>query len=214
VLATGAYWRKDGIGRSHHRPIPGFDRADVFTPDDIMADRLPTAGPVVIFDDELFYMAGVLAEKIRKAGLEVTLVTPADAASSWTSYTLELHFINKRLRELGVNVVTAHDLAGFDGNQVEIACGYTGKTRTIPAKSVVAVTARLPHEDLYQALVADRPALQNAGIKSVTRIGDCLAAGFIAHAVHSGHKYARDLDEPPPTGEVTFRRSLPLTVTP
>ena len=214
VLATGAYWRKDGIGRSHYQPIPGFHGANVFTPDDIMADRLPAAGPVVVFDDELFYMAGVLAEKIRRTGLDVTLVTPADSASSWTTNTLELHFINKQLRELGVEVVTAHAVTGFDGSRAEIACGFTGKTRSLPARAVVSVTARLPHEDLYHALAADPAALAAAGIKSVVRIGDCLAPGFIAHAVYAGHKYARDLDEPAPKGEVTFRRSLPLTVTP
>lgn len=213
VLATGAYWRKDGIGRSHYQPIPGFGGDDVLTPDDIMADRMPVAGPVVVFDDELFYMAGVLAEKVRKSGLDVTLVTPADSASSWTANTLELHFINKRLRDLGVKIVTAHDVTAFDGRQVEIACGFTGKSSAIVARSVVTVTARLPHESLYLALMEDQAALKTAGIRSVTRIGDCLAPGFIAHAVYAGHKYARDLDEPAQEGEVTFRRTLPLTTT-
>jgi dimethylamine/trimethylamine dehydrogenase len=47
--------------------------------------------------------------------------------------------------------------------------------------------------------------LKEAGIKSVTRIGDCLAPGFIAHAVYAGHRYARELDAPP-AGEVPFKR--------
>jgi len=44
-----------------------------------------------------------------------------------------------------------------------------------------------------------------AGIKSLTRIGDCLAPGIIASAVYSGHKYAREFDEPD-LGDVPFKR--------
>jgi dimethylamine/trimethylamine dehydrogenase len=52
-----------------------------------------------------------------------------------------------------------------------------------------------------------------AGIKSMTRIGDCLAPGFIAHAVYHGHRYARELDAPP-QGEVPFKRHLPMVTVP
>ena len=46
--------------------------------------------------------------------------------------------------------------------------------------------------------------LTAAGIRSVTRIGDCLNPGIIAAAVHSGHRYARELDAPP-AGDLPFR---------
>jgi dimethylamine/trimethylamine dehydrogenase len=39
----------------------------------------------------------------------------------------------------------------------------------------------------------------------VTRVGDCLAPGTIAAAVHSGHAHARGLDEPDPD-DVPFKR--------
>src|SRR5205823_719493 len=41
VLATGARWRSDGIGRWHSSAVPGFAGPAVLTPDDIMADRMP-----------------------------------------------------------------------------------------------------------------------------------------------------------------------------
>src|SRR5581483_5275670 len=59
VIATGARWRKDGIGRWHSRAVPGFESAHVLTPDDVMAGHLPE-GPVVIYDDDHYYMGGVL----------------------------------------------------------------------------------------------------------------------------------------------------------
>ena len=213
VLATGATWRRDGFGRSHFAPIPGLDRTPVFTPDDLMADRLPAAGPVVIYDTEDFYMGGVLAEKLRKSGLEVVFVTPSDTASPWTSNTLEVIHINKRLRELGVEVVTHHDVVAGAADHIEIACTFSGARRQVPAKALVLVTSRLPNEALYLELNAAPEKLRETGIKSLTRIGDCLAPGFIAHAVYHGHRYARELDAPPP-GEVPFKRHLPLVTAP
>ena len=205
VLATGALWRSNGVGRSHWNPIQGFSGDNAFSPDDIMEGRLPKQGPVVVFDDEHFYMGSVIAERLVAAGLAVTLVTTGDVVASWTAHTLELLPINTQLRRLGVTVVTAHDVTGFDGSQVTLVSNYGEAPRTISAKAVVGVTSRLPEEVLYQALQADPEALKAAGIKSVTRIGDCLAPGFIAHAVYAGHRYARELDAPP-VGEVPFKR--------
>ena len=205
VLATGAKWRRDGVGRSHWHPIPGLEGDNAFSADDILDGHLPKAGPVLVFDDEHYYMGSLIAERLAIAGLATTLVTTGDVVASWTSNTLELLPINQQLRRLGVTVITAHDVVGFDGVTVKLASNYGEPERTVAAKSVVCVTSRLPEEALWQALQADGEALKGAGIKSVTRIGDCLAPGFIAHAVYSGHRYARELDAPV-TGEVPFKR--------
>lgn len=71
MLATGARWRADGVGVSNWQPIPGSHQAHVLTPEDVFA------GPVVIFDDDNFYLGGVIAEKLRREGHAVTLVTTA-----------------------------------------------------------------------------------------------------------------------------------------
>ncbi|MDP7615876.1 MAG: FAD-dependent oxidoreductase, partial [SAR324 cluster bacterium] len=63
-LSTGATWRRDGIAREHREPIPGLEHVSVLTADDIM-DGISAHGKVVIFDDEHYYMGGVLAEKLR-----------------------------------------------------------------------------------------------------------------------------------------------------
>jgi dimethylamine/trimethylamine dehydrogenase len=213
VLATGATWRREGVGRSHFFPIQGVEQAKVFTPDDIMADRLPPSGPVVVYDTEEFYMAGVVAEKLRKAGHEVTFVTPGDIASAWAGNTLEAVHINKQLRRLGITVVTHHDVSQLSRDGVEITCAYGNTKQQIGASSIVLVTSRLPNEALYLTLTANAEGVKAAGIKSITRIGDCLAPGFIAHAVYHGHRYARELDAAP-QGEVPFKRHLPLVTVP
>jgi dimethylamine/trimethylamine dehydrogenase len=176
-----------------------------------MADRPPPPGPVLVYDTEEFYMAGVVAEKLRKAGHEVTFVTPGDIASAWAGNTLEAVHINKQLRRLGITVVTHHDVTRLAADHAEITCGYAGTTQQIAAASVVLVTSRLPNETLHLALAANPEAVKAAGIKSIARIGDCLAPGLIAYAVYQGHRYARELDAPP-GGEVPFKRHQPVPI--
>ena len=72
AIATGSHWRRDGFGSSNPGGIVGLKHTDqVYTPDDIMAGRLPT-GPTVIFDDDHYYMGTVMAELLRDKGLPVS----------------------------------------------------------------------------------------------------------------------------------------------
>ena len=208
VLATGARWRRDGVGRANTHAMPGFGLdGRVFTPDDVFEGRLPE-GATVIFDDDHYYLGGVLAEKLRAAGLEVTLVTPADRASAWTANTLEQHAVQKRLLELGVSILTNRNVVEFDGAQAILECTFTGRRSCIPAASMVTVTSRLPNDGLALALAAAPEAVAAAGIVSVSSIGDCLAPNTIAAAVYAGHRYAREFDWPE-SDAVAFNRELP-----
>ncbi len=195
VLATGARWRRDGVGRWHEEPIPGWDGPSVVTPDDIMAGMMPI-GPVVVYDDDHYYMGGVIAETLRRAGLDVSLVTPANEASTWTTHTEEQYRIQERILTLGIDLETGTSLASVAEDSVTLECIYTGRTREVEAKNVVMTTSRTPQDALYHAL-ADRIEIQ--------RIGDCLAPGTIATSVYAGHRYAREMDAAVPLG-VPFRR--------
>ena len=195
VIATGAQWRRDGTGRWREEPVPGWDGASVITPDDIMADKMPS-GPVVVFDDDHYYMGGVVAEKLRRAGLDVTLVTPANEVSTWTTHTDEQYRIQERILGLGIVVETGTSIAGIGESSATLECIYTGKEREVDAAAVVMTTARVPNDSLYHSL---------AGRIAVQRIGDCLAPGTIAASVYSGHQYARELDADKPA-DVRFRR--------
>jgi dimethylamine/trimethylamine dehydrogenase len=184
VVATGAKWRRDGIGRWHSSAIPGSESPSILTPDDVMAGAIPS-GPVVVFDDDHYYIGGVIAEALRLAGLEVTLVTPANEVSTWTTRTEEQHRIQAQILRLGITVETGTVLAGIGEGSVILASVHTAATREVEAANVVMVTSREPQDTLYHSL-RDRFVVQ--------RIGDCLAPGTIATAVYSGHRYAREAD--------------------
>jgi dimethylamine/trimethylamine dehydrogenase len=132
------------------------------------------------------------------------MVIPAGTISAWTIYSHEQPFIQTRLLESGVEVILWHSVAAIRDGELELACTYTDRRRTLPARSIIVVASRLPITDLYDSLVADQAALAVARIDSVTRIGDCLNPGLIAAAVHGGHRYARELDASP-AGDVPFR---------
>jgi dimethylamine/trimethylamine dehydrogenase len=205
VLATGGHWRRDGIGRWRHAAVPGLDAVKLLTPDDIFAGKT-AAGPVVVYDDDHYYMGGVLAEKLRREGHEVTLVTPAAEISAWTKFTLEQPMIEQRLHEIGVSMLEKHVLASAKEGEIELEHCHNGRRRRIACGTLVLVTMRLPNDGLYHDLMADEKALEAAGIKSVLRIGDCYAPSTIAAAVYAGHRCAREMDEP--EREIAFDREL------
>jgi dimethylamine/trimethylamine dehydrogenase len=207
AIATGSLWRRDGVGRAAGFPIAGFDGADIYTPDDLMADRRPGEGPVIVWDDDHYYMGGVLAELCRAAGLEVTLVTPAPMVSSWTVNTLEALPIAKRLARLGIVVLPYHSMAGYREGKARLASVLTDAESELSAAALVTVTGRLPTDSIYSALDQMRDRWEAAGIASVTRIGDCWAPSTIQQAVYSGHKWARGIDEAP---EGLTPRELPM----
>ncbi len=205
AVATGAHWRNDGFGRAHQFPIPGVDKAGVFTPDNVMSGVAPE-GPVLVYDDDHYYMGGVIAEKLRGDGLEVTLVTPDPVVSSWTTLTLEQHRIQARLIELGVGIEVNARLAAFGEGVATLECVFTGRPREVAARSIVMVTSRLPDDELYRELAGDPERLSDAGIASLHRIGDCHGPATIAAAVYEGHRFARELGTEPE--DIPFRREL------
>ena len=209
VVATGARWTNmlyslDGNPGRHSSTHP-----QVFTPDDIAAGRLPE-GPTLVFDFDNYYMGGVLTEHLAAQGMPVTYVTPAGQASAWTIMTNELPLVHRALAQRGVRSTRCRLVKAFDGETATLAHIFTGEESR----------ARLPLggdrrrcacrvRELHRALAARAPTnLRQPASAASTRIGDALAPGAIAHAVHSGHRLARELGTE--RGERPYRRDTPI----
>jgi len=209
AIATGATWRRDGVARHHLHPITVDEAMPVFTPDDLMAGAMPQAGSrVVLYDDDHFYIGGVLAELLVSHGCTVALVTPSAYVSDWTNNTLEQPRIQRRLIELGVEIHVTRAATGIAKDHVTTECTYSGRPLDLAADAVVLVTARTGNDELWRDLAAREPDWQPAGIKSVRIIGDAQSPAPIAWATYAGHRYARELDEPDRGDEVPFRREI------
>ena len=196
VCATGAVWRRDGLGAATPFGVPGLDHA--LTPDDLLKDGIEPAGSVLIYDDDHYYMGSALAELLAGQGHAVTYVTPAPVVSSWTAMTNEQHFIQSRLVALGIAIVTGRSLAAAFAGGVRLAGIYGEAAVEATCDSLVLVTARQSEDTLYRTLA-------EAGTANLHRIGDCEVPGAIAHAVHAGHRLARELDAPVDP-DMPFRR--------
>lgn len=208
VLATGARWRRDGIGRSSLAPIPTAVDAAVLSPDDVMAGLRPESGSrVLVYDDDHFYLGGVLAELLAREGFPVELVTPSAQVSEWAQNTMETTKIRRRLIEAGVTVTTNRSLAELEAGAAHTRCVFAEESRAHTAGAVVLITARVPNDALHLDLLAREQDWAGAGIQSVTVIGDCEAPATIAQAVWSGRNYAEALDGPVTSG-VPFLREI------
>ncbi|MEM6986297.1 MAG: FAD-dependent oxidoreductase [Pseudomonadota bacterium] len=207
-IATGSTWRRDAVSREH-LVAPEIDEGmAVFTPDDIMAGRGPESGRVVVYDDDHYYMGGVLAECLAERGLEVVLVTPAPRVSEWTFNTLEQAAIHTNLANLGVEVVLNRGLQTIDAQAFVSGCIFSGQSTSVECDAVVLVASRRANDQVFRALSARQSDWADAGIRSVSLIGDAEAPGPIAWATYAGHRYARELDGEPAGDEPRFKREL------
>ena len=206
-IATGSTWRADGVSRQHVVPIPNDHSINLYTPDDIMNDKLP-AGKVVIYDDDHYYMGGVIAEKLIENGCDVTLLTPCAYVSEWSINTLEQAEIQKRLIEMGVKIELNRGLVSISNSNLISNCIYTQNEKEIETQNIVMVASRKPHDQLYNDLLLKRTKWIDAGIKSIKLIGDANAPGPIAWATYAGHRYARELDTEDIGDNLPFRREV------
>ena len=204
ILATGATWRRDGVGRTLWKPIPGCELQNVLSPDDLMDEKVIgklVNGNYVIYDDDHYYMGGVLAELLVEQGCKVSLVTPAPMVSYWSQFTLEQERIQAKLMKLGVTLYPRAVVSEIGSESVMVTDTVVGNGIELPRDGVVLVSDRVPNDSLYDGLRSaltrptDTLSLREMGIQSLRIIGDAEAPNIIAQAVFAGHLAAREFDE-------------------
>lgn len=192
AVATGARWTTH-LYSPLEIPSSPLSAARVFTPDDVFADRV-AGDRILVFDYDNYYLGGVIAETLGRQGAQVVYATPAGHASAWTFMTNELPYVYKALGEQGVEILTTTNLDHFDGTRAQMRNLFNDEVLERQVDAVVIVGLRLPNTTLYESL----QALQASGdgtlaLAHIALVGDALAPGAIAHAVHSGHGFARGL---------------------
>ena len=199
ILATGATWRRDGVGRTLWKPIQGHDLENVFSPDDLMNGKSPT-GNVIIYDDDHYYMGGVLADLLATNGCNVTLVTPAPMISYWSQFTLEQEKVQAKLMKLGVKLFTRHVVSEIKKDSIRLSDTVLGNEMEFPHDGMVLVSDRKPNDEVFSAItpsltIPEGGSRGERGIQLLRIIGDAEAPNIIAQAVFAGHLAAREFDE-------------------
>ena len=185
IVATGSKWCNSGAGATTFSAIKGFPE-HALTPDDIMAGK-KVSGPVVIYDDDHYYMGNVLAAHLASRGHEVHLVCPLPSIAEWMGYTLETPRVLDQMVELGVHMHPNTTAKAWTGSALKVTRSDSGADMPdIAGGTLISVGVRNPSDALLTAL-KDMPELAD----KVSGIGDCLAPGIIQAAVFSGHAEAR-----------------------
>ena len=191
-LATGSSWRKDGIGRSRRKPIPGLETITVYSPEEAVQNYKDINGPIVIYDDEQGYLAGVVADHLIAKNIEVVFVTPASVVSPWTDSTLEQKRVQAALISSGVKIMCNQSISKIENSTAQLECAYTGSITELPCETIVMVTERISDTTLYDSLVQNN--LEGKTQYNVQIIGDAEAPGLIADAVYLGHLAAQNFE--------------------
>ena len=205
AVATGAMWRRDGVGVSRANAVRFDEPVELLTPDDVMSGVRPVGKHVVVFDDDHYYMGSVMAELLLNDGFTVTLVTPQTEVAAWAHKTLEQHRIQSRLINLGIEVVVAQTLEHVMSDGLVVGSIYNGQQQTVECDAVVLVTSRLPNETLRLELLNRRNDWGDS-LLSVRAVGDALNPGSIAAAVWDGRRFAENLDRS--EADDIFRRNV------
>lgn len=192
LVATGAIWTTDGIGRQSSQGFEDPDLTMLVSAETVLNGNPITSGHIVIYDDDHYYLGPVLALELVKRGNSVTLITPQGRVCAFGAYTGEQTRTIQSLIEADVEIVTDQMVQTVSSGEASLACVFTGRKTKLPCDALLPLTRRTPITHLYDDLMAR----QDLGkIESVTRIGDAEAPNIIAAAVHAGFRAAIDLGE-------------------
>ena len=186
IIATGA--RPAATGFSTFNPlvesIPGVESPHVMSVWDVLKEKKPISGRVVVLDDDgSRYSAGVV-EVLQASAESVELVCPFPAPFHDTMTTIDMAPIYRRVMSAGLRARPNSWAMSIGGDSVDVLNFYTGSLETIPADIVVLCTSRLPVAELYFEL-KDR--------FDVHRIGDAVTPRRIDHAIYEGELAGREL---------------------
>ncbi len=121
--------------------------------------------------------------------------------------TMEQYRIQRRLRDLGVDIVPHHVVAGSTTDGVVLHSVFGGDPALRDSGAIVLVKSRTPHDELAVALAQMRASWADAGLQTMRAVGDALAPGTIAAAVWDGRRFAEELGGS--SEEALFRRDVP-----
>jgi 2,4-dienoyl-CoA reductase-like NADH-dependent reductase (Old Yellow Enzyme family)/NADPH-dependent 2,4-dienoyl-CoA reductase/sulfur reductase-like enzyme len=181
IVATGS--QPDGKGFQRARPewdfLPGIERGNVFSAEDVMARAARPGKRVIVLDETANWKGGGTALHLAEAGHEVTVVTGQVNVMVEMARTSADIQLRSRLRKLGARLITETAMLEWHGDGATIE-PFGGKRERIEADSLVLATTNVPEDGLARELAA-------------TAIGDAVAARNAAMAIYEGRKLAMEI---------------------
>ena len=153
VVAIGARYRRDGFQGQTGKPLPGWEKGNCVTWDEVALDKVKVAGGLLVVDELADVAAPLTAVKLAKLGSRVRLLTKWPMIGWETAAEVYLHWISTYLYEAEVEMITDHAVKSINGTEVEIANVYQpSRTRPVSADAIVMATPRSSENALYHLL--------------------------------------------------------------
>lgn len=207
IVATGSQYSRNGVDPYNRVPF-GFDAVlgdRLLTPEDVVRDDVPVGKKVVVVDSDGYFMGPGIAERLALTGHEVTLATKGEHIGEYQRLTGEASQTIRDLRDLGVRMHTQTTVTAESAKSVVLSNPDRGSER-VEIDNMVLVGTRTSDTSMYRGLLDLRDQWEENDVAAVHRIGDCVRPNFIAEAIFSGHRLAREIDSPDPSTQLPFIR--------
>jgi 2,4-dienoyl-CoA reductase-like NADH-dependent reductase (Old Yellow Enzyme family)/thioredoxin reductase len=185
VMATGARPARDGTGAVTCNPIPGWDRENVYTYEDVLLGKTRLGEKVLIVDDFNDRVSPGIAELLAEQSKKVEIMTFRNSLSGANLVMwLEEPFVMAKLDELGVKITPYSWVKEITEKGVVCFNAFSGREFAVEADNIILVTAKYSNTELYDLF-------KQRGIECHL-IGDARAPRWIWNATHDGYKLARE----------------------
>ncbi len=177
IVATGSQPDGKGFqrGMPEHDALPGIDRGNVWSAEDVMAKRAALGKRVLLLDETANWKGTGTALAMAEAGHEVTVVTSSPVVMAEMARTAADLQARARMRELGVELITEAAVLEWHGDGADVKQSG-GKAKRIAADSLVIAATNVSERALADELGA-------------AMIGDASAARTAAAAIYDGRKW-------------------------
>jgi 2,4-dienoyl-CoA reductase-like NADH-dependent reductase (Old Yellow Enzyme family) len=186
VIATGARAAREGIAGASHAPIPGWERDNVYTYEDVILGTARLGEKVLILDDFSDRVAPGVAELIAEQGKKVEIIT---GRSSITEPNLmvwsDAAFMLPKLDELGVKITPFTWVKQITEKGATCFYVFSGREYEVEADNIIMVTTKYSNTEMHDLL-------KQRGVECYL-IGDARAPRWIWNATHDGYKLGREL---------------------
>jgi pyruvate/2-oxoglutarate dehydrogenase complex dihydrolipoamide dehydrogenase (E3) component len=192
ILATGSRPRMDGAQVcAPGTPATGVEAPHVRSSHELFGlGRDALGSTALVLDDLGHYEAIGAAEYLINLGMAVTYVTPLNSFAPQMEFPQRSGAALARLRRGAFSLYTRARLTRVAREFCEIAYLDGGATSSIPADTVVLVSANQSNTELHSDLLALPPEQQ---VPKIQVVGDALAPRDLLVAIREGHMAARSI---------------------
>lgn len=186
VMATGARPAKDGTSALTCNPIPGWERENVYTYEDVLLGKAKLGEKALIVDDFNDRVSPGIAELLAGQGKKIEIVTFRSSISGANlALWLDEPFVMGRLDELGVKITPYTWVKQITEKGAICFNAPSGREFDVEADNIILVTTKYSNTELYDLF-------KQRGVECHL-IGDARAPRWIWNATHDGYKLAREI---------------------